>query len=62
MSSNNDSDDDDNCTFDELGQRAASVGNFKTTGDDDYTAWQVLWSELSDSVVVDCNYLQGRKL
>ena len=62
MSSNYDSDEDDNCTLDDLGRRAAAVGNFKTTGDDDYTAWQVLRSELSDSVVVDCNYLQGRKL
>ena len=54
-------DEDDGLTLDQLGERALG-NNFKTTGDEEFTAWQVLLSELSDSVTVDCDYLQRMKL
>ena len=62
---NNDSsgDSDEDLTLDQLGQRARrNESNLKTTGDEDFTAWQVLRSEMSDSAIVDCDYLQRMRL
>ena len=44
QTANNYSDDDgdEQLTLNELGQHAVAKGNFKTTGADDNTAWQVL--------------------
>jgi hypothetical protein len=61
-SHDSDSDDDEHLTLSELGRQAEKSGQFKTTGDEDFTAWQVLRSDLSDAVVVDCEYLQSRKI
>ncbi len=54
--------DDEHLTLSELGRQAEKSGQFKTTGDKDFTAWQVLRLDLSDAVVVDCEYLQSRKI
>ena len=57
-----DIDNDERITLSELGQQVEKSGQVKTTGDDDFTAWQVLRLDLSDVVVVDCEYLQSRKI
>jgi len=58
-----DSDSNDNLTLNQLGQHAPQINNnFTTTGDEEFTAWQVLRSEFSDTAVVDCDYLQKMKL
>jgi len=58
------SDSNDNLTMNDLKKRAVErmSNTFKTTGDENFTAWQVLRSELSTSAVVDSAYLQNMKL
>jgi hypothetical protein len=53
---------DENLTLTELGKHADNNKNFKTTGDMEFTTWQVLRSEMSDLAVVDCDYLQGMRM
>ena len=62
---NNDSsgDSDEDLTLGQLGQQARkNESNLKTTGDTDFTAWQVLRSEMCESAIVDCDYLQRMRL
>ena len=58
------SSDDENLTLGELGRCATSNkdGPFKTTGDVNFTAWQVLRDEMSDSTIIDCDHLQQMRL
>jgi len=55
---NSDDEDDDEQTLSQLGDKA--VTNFKTTGDDNYTVWQIMVSELRGTV--DREHLQRMKL
>jgi hypothetical protein len=58
------SDEDESLTLTQLGERAQTqqASELKTSGDVDFTVWQVLASEMSDSVTVDSEYLQQTKL
>ena len=58
------SDEDESLTLTQLGERAQTqqASELKTSGDVDFTVWQVLASEMSDSVTVDSDYLQQIKL
>ena len=64
QNNNDSSDDSDNdLTLDQLGQHVQrNESNLKTTGDEDFTAWQVLRSEMHESAIVDCDYLQQMRL
>jgi hypothetical protein len=52
--------DDNNLTLGELSSGAES--RFNTTGDENFTAWQVLRDEMSDSTIINCEHLQQMKL
>ena len=59
----NSDEDDKDLTLDQMGQHLQrNESNLKTTGDKNFTTWQVLQSEMSESAIVDCDYLQWMRL
>jgi hypothetical protein len=58
------SDNDESLTLMQLGERAQKqqASEFETSGDANFTVWQLLVSEMSNSITVDSEYLQQTKL
>jgi hypothetical protein len=57
-------DEDETLTLTQLGERAQiqQASEFETSGDANFTVWQLLVSEMSNSITVNSEYLQQTKL